>query len=289
MELLLHWSSFTAPQIWVCPCLNFNKRKHFLFFLRNLKLLFWEEVVEFHTSYLWISRINAGIRKHVHPVHRASRGDWVCARFWFSLVSVYQPGFRVRDCPGTPVLLVKVVPLVWCKTLELQHEGRLGQQEQELSGISGCLHSVFTALQPLKESPWLWQSIVCLLRCPVLGTAWIPGASQHLSRCRSFVRSGWAMVWLPRHTPFHLPSSWECTVHSCRQNGSQFCSSPQMGREWWAMGVSVSFYVWFYPQLDWQHLLCDWAAQPGGLGLFWKKWAQGPSGKEEDEEGAIGM
>lgn len=74
---------------------------------------------------------------------------------------MYQPGFRVSECPGPLVLLVKAVPLVWCKTLELQHKGRMwdsrmaAEQEQELAGISGYLHSVFTALQPLMESPWL--------------------------------------------------------------------------------------------------------------------------------------
>lgn len=116
-----------CSQIWVCPCLNFKKRKHLFFLLRNLKLLFWEEVEEFHTSYLWISRISVGIGKHVHTVHRASGGDWVYVRFWFqeALVSVYQPGFQLSECPGLPVLLVRAVPLLWCKALELQHDWRM--------------------------------------------------------------------------------------------------------------------------------------------------------------------
>lgn len=76
-------SSFTAPKSGSVPALNFKKRNHLFFFLRYLKLLFWKEVEELHTSYLWISRISAGIRKHVHTVYRTSRGDWVYVRFWF--------------------------------------------------------------------------------------------------------------------------------------------------------------------------------------------------------------
>lgn len=70
---------------------------------------------------------------------------------------MYQPGFQLTECPGPPVLLVKSVPLLWWKTLELQHEARMWgsrmavEQEQELAGVSGCLHFMLTGCAAFNE------------------------------------------------------------------------------------------------------------------------------------------
>lgn len=209
-----------------------------------------------------------------------------------ALVSVYQPGFRVRDCPGPPVLLVKAVPLVWCKTLELQHEGRLWDSRNRSSPAP--LATCILCLQPcsLQWNHPGFDSALCVCSgaqfLVQLGSQEPPsiwadaGALSKMAEPWSGFPSTTAF---PDTHPSTSPAPGSAlSVLQAKWEPVLFLISNGQGVV--GNGLSMSFYVWFYPQLDWQLLLCDWAAQPGGLGLFWKKWAQGPSGEEEDEEGA---
>lgn len=109
-----------------------------------------------------------------------------------------------------------------------QSESGVCQRQCPLQeGVRSCLWSCLL----LRAFVWLLRTAG---RCPFLGGICIPEASQHLSWCRCFVTSDRAMFlasFLSQHSQTRTllpPRLLEVHLEfvSFRQNGSQFCSSP---------------------------------------------------------------
>lgn len=178
------------------------------------------------------------------------------------------------------------------------------EQEQELTGTSGCLHFVFTGCAAFTgitlalTVPTELPAAVCLCvaaQVPSfrysLDLGSLPASEQVWELCQKWLSHALASL-LSQHSQTHtLPppgnASWVCFLQAKWKPVLSLTSNGQGVLGKW--GFKESFNVWFYPQLGWWHHLCDRTAQPGGLGLFWKKCAQAPQGGKGMRKVQVGM